>query len=211
MEPEYLHFRGYRTDEPYILWRVVKATAIANNVSVVGFINGLPASPDAHNALRALLLFNRLDPQPDAVILMRDSDGDLDRRTGLHQARDAEPWPFPVVIGFAHTKRECWHICGYEPENDDERQLLTETGSDVGFDVLRRSDELTAKHSSTTDKRSAKRVLSKLCGDDQDRMLRCLTAVPISKLKERGVNNGLTHFLEQLETLLVPLFTPRTG
>lgn len=54
-------------------------------------------------------------------------------------------------------------------------------------------------------------MLSKLCSDDPERELRCLTALPLDKLKVRGANNGLAHFLEQLQTHLVPLFAHATG
>ncbi|MCI0704818.1 MAG: hypothetical protein L0241_27485 [Planctomycetia bacterium] len=205
MQPEYLQFRGYRPEDEQLLWREVKTTAIANNVSVIGFINGLPVSPDAHNALRALILFNRLDPRPDAVMLIRDSDDDLERRDGLHQARDAEPWKFKVVIGFAHTKRECWHICGFEPKDEDERQRLENERQHLGFDPRTRSHELTAKHDPKNDKRSAKRVLSVLTADDFDREGECLTAIAV--LHDRGEENGLRAFLEELRTILVPMFT----
>ncbi|QJW96354.1 hypothetical protein [Frigoriglobus tundricola] len=205
MEPEYLHFRGYRPDDPHLLWREVKATAVANRVSVVGFINGLPASPDAHNALRALNLFNRLDPRPDAVVLVRDSDGDLSRRTGLQQARDAEPWPFPVVVGLAHTKRECWHIAGFEPKDGDEHERLENERRHLGFDPRKQSHELTAKHDEKNDKRSAKRVLTVLTADDLIREAECLAVIVI--LLERGEENGLRAFLQEIATLLLPLFT----
>jgi hypothetical protein len=205
MEAGYLQFRGYKPDESLLLWREVKATAVANNVSVVGFINGLPASPDAHNSLRALILFNRLDPKPDAVMLIRDSDGDLERRDGLHQARESEPWPFPVVIGLAHTKRECWHIVGFDPKDEDERERLESERQHLGFDPRARSHELTAKHDPKNDKRSAKRVLTVLTAGESAREMECLTA--LVRLRERGVENGLQAFLHEIETILMPLFT----
>jgi hypothetical protein len=205
MEPDYLQFRGYRVEDPQLLRREVKATAVANNIAVVGFINGLPASPEAHAALRALLLFNRLDPRPDAVMLIRDSDDNLDRREGLQQARDAEPWSFPVVIGFAHTKRECWHICGFEPKDDKERERLDGERKALGFDPRIKSHELTAKHDEKNDKRSAKRVLSVLAGDDLDREAECLDSIAL--LHTNGEENGLRAFLQELETILIPMFT----
>jgi hypothetical protein len=200
---EYLQFRGYRPDNPQLLWRDVKATAVANGVTVIGFIKGLPPSPDAHNALRALFLFNRLDPRPDAVMLIRDSDGDLERRTGLEQARSAEPWKFPIVIGFAHTKRECWHLAGFLPKDDKEEELLREERQRLGLDPRTNSHELTAKHDS--DKRSAKRVLRVLTIESQDRESDCLADLAI--LRKNGEENGLRAFLDELRGILVPLFT----
>lgn len=204
MEPEYLQFRGYRAEDPHLLWREVKPTAIANGVSVVGFINGLPASPEAHTVMRALILFNRLDPKPDAVLLIRDTDDELERRDGFQQARGAEPWPFPVVIGLAHTKRECWHLAGFKPKDEEERQRLEAERQHVGFDPCLRSHELTAKHDEKNDKRSAKRVLAVLTADDAERVAECLTDLAL--LHDRGEENGLRLFLQELESRLVPLF-----
>jgi hypothetical protein len=142
----------------------------------------------------------------DAIVMVSDSDCDEKRLDGLRQARDYAKGTFPIVVGLAHTKRECWHISGFEPEDDEERQALSEVGSELGFDVCRRSEDLTGKHAATTDKRSAKRVLSKLCRNEPERELKCLTKLPIPELKKRGENNGLAHFLDELITRLVPLF-----
>lgn len=205
MQPDYLQFRGYRPDEPQLLWRDVKATATTNGVAVIGFIKGLPPSPEAHTVMRALTLFNRLDTRPDAVLLIRDTDGVPERRDGFHQARTAEPWPFAVIVGLAHTKRECWHIAGFEPKDDAEHERLDEERQQLGFDPRLRSHELTAKHDANNDKRSAKRVLGALTADDSEREAECLDV--LSRLHDRGEENGLRAFLQELEAGLIPLFT----
>lgn len=208
IEPEaigdYVEWRGFRRSEPHLEWTEVPKHATELGL-VVRFRNVAPLHPYAQNALRAIRVLAVAPDRVDAIIMVPDSDTDRDRLKGLEQARDSARGALPIVVGLAHTKRECWHICGFEPESDEERTLVAEVGSEVGFDVFSRSEELTAKHAATTDKRSAKRVLSKLCGD-HERQLRCLTALPLATLKTRGANNGLAHFLEQLETHLVPLF-----
>ncbi|MDB5309624.1 MAG: hypothetical protein JWO38_3826 [Gemmataceae bacterium] len=209
MEPEYLAYRGFRSTDSHLLWKHVKTLAAENRVTVTGFMRGEPPSPDAHNAMRALLLFTRcVDEvgQRDGVLLIRDSDNDLTRHSGLNQARDHDLWPFKVVIGFAHTKRECWHISGFEAEAGPEREVVGELSSELGFDFRRSSEELTAKHDN--DKRSAKRVLSRLTEADPDREHRCLTHLPLTELKARGRHNRLAAFLEEVERHLVPLFAP---
>jgi hypothetical protein len=209
MLPEYLSFRGFHPTESQLLWRDVKTLAGANRITVSGFFRGAPASPDAHTATRALFLFERCKDDignVDAVFLVRDSDNDLTRREGLNQARDAEPWSFPIVIAFAHTKRECWHIAGFEPESDAESQRLADIHQELGFHPCHRSEELTAKHDAANDKRSAKRVLWQLTNDDRDREYRCLKALPLEELAQRGKSNGLADFLTELRTHLLPLF-----
>lgn len=210
VEPEYLTFRGFRPDEPLLRWQDVKAVAGQNRVTVAGFMRGAPPSPDAHTAFRALLLFARCladGDKVDAVLLIRDSDGDRARRHGLEQAREVEPWPFAVVIGVAHTKRECWHVAGFEPADDLEREAVAGLTAELGPDFRRRTEELTAKHDS--DKRSAKRVLDVLTVGDPDRERRCLTGPPLDVLKDRGERNGLNDFIEEVEARLVPLFAHR--
>jgi hypothetical protein len=214
IEPEamgdFVEWRGFRRGEPHLEWTALKQHAEELKL-VIRFRNVQPLHPYSQNALRAIRVLAVAPDRVDAIVMVPDSDTDTDRLKGLEQAHDYAREALPIVVGLAHTKRECWHICGFEPENDEECKLLTALGSEVGFDVLNRSDELTAKHSATTDKRSAKRVLAALCCGNSERELRCLTALPIAKLKERGAKNGLAHFLEQLETHLVPLFAPPTG
>jgi len=210
IEPEamgdYVEWRGFRRSETHLEWTALRQHADDLKL-VIRFRDVPPLHPYSQNALRAIRVLAVAPDRVDAIILVPDSDTDLDRLKGLIQARDYAREALPIIVGLAHTKRECWHICGFEPENDGERDLLSELGSEVGFNVLTRSEELTAKHDEKHDKRSAKRVLSKLC-DNREREMRCLTTLPIAKLKERGANNGLAGFLTELETRLVPLFAP---
>lgn len=214
IEPEamgdFVEWRGFRRGDTHLEWTALKKHADDLKL-VIRFRDVQPLHPYAQNALRAIRVLARAPDRVDAVVMVPDSDCDTDRMKGLQQARDYAREALPIVVGLAHTKRECWHLCGFEPESDTERDLLAELGSELGFDVLTRSEELTAKHAANTDKRSAKRVLSKLCGDDREREARCLTALPLAKLKQRGATNGLADFLQQLESRLLPLFVSPTG
>jgi hypothetical protein len=201
----HVEYRGFRASDPLLRWRDVKRIAGEQDITVTGFMRGGPPSPDAHNTFRALLLLARSGDPVDAVLLIRDSDGDDTRREGLEQARDEEPWKFSVVIGLAHTKRECWHLAGFEPENTAEQTALGELLSELGFDPRLRSDELTAKHDPANDKKSAKRVLAALTAGDHDREHRCLDA-SFGILTARGAKNGLAEFLADIRSRLVPLF-----
>ncbi len=203
-------FRGYLPSDTQLLWQDTKHLAKQQRVSVQGFMRGAPASPDAHNAKRALLLFARRisdhnDPI-DAVVLLRDSDRDSDRQTGLTQARDEAKWPFSVIIGVAHTKRECWHICGFEPDAD-ELPFVETLRQELGFDPRLHSHELTAKHD--RDKLSAKRVLSILTNDRFEREMGCIP-ISIRVSEQRGNQNGLAKFLMEVrERLVLPLIAGR--
>lgn len=158
-----------------------------------------------------MLLFDKCKPRPDAVLFIRDSDNHLTRKTGLDQARNHVPTEYPVVIGFAHTKRECWVIAGFHPANENEESRIAELRGDyppgIGFDPRHRSDELTAKNPA---KLCAKRVLLHLTSGNHDRERVCHITIVKDKLHEsRGQNNGLYDFITEIETKLIPLFTGR--
>lgn len=208
MQPEYLTFRGRLPTDEVLRWRQVKPLAVEHGVEVIGFMQGEPASPDAHTAAKALLLIARRrddGDDVDAVLLIRDSDGERDR-DGLEQARRYEPWPFRVVIGLAHTKRECWHICGFEPAGAAEEEVVARLTTELGSGFRRKTESLTAKHDPANNTRSAKRVLSELTGGDAAREAACLTALPMDELVDRGRNNGLADFLAEVKQHLLPLF-----
>ena len=85
-------------------------------------------------------------PGTDAVLLIRDDDRQVDRRRGLEQVRHASPLAERIVIGLAHTKRECWVLAGFEARDDQERELLAEIRRELGFDPCIQAEQLTAIH-----------------------------------------------------------------
>jgi len=194
---------GVEDGQAHLLWRLVRTIAEQRRVKAHGHFGGHPGLPDARTSRLALLLFAGLEPQPGAVLLVRDTDGDTQRAVGMAQARDDRDWPFRVVIGAAHTKRECWVLAGFDPRDADEEERLKSESTELGFDPRERAEGLTAKHGQ--DKRSAKRVLGVLTGDDPDRESLCLEA-DLDQLNARGWGTGLRSFLEEVRDSVVPLF-----
>src|SRR5207253_845648 len=88
--------------------------------------------PDYRTARSALFLLNLR--KPDAVIFIRDSDGDRARKESLERARHelapGQDWPFPVILGVAHTKRECWVLAGFDPQTSEEEAALEQLRKD---------------------------------------------------------------------------------
>ena len=85
-----LHYRGWRGFSPgelYLTWSEAKKLAEAQNIKSHGFFDEQPAAHDAHAARKALLLLERSDERPNAIVLLRDDDGDENRLAGLKQAR----------------------------------------------------------------------------------------------------------------------------
>ena len=176
------------------------------NLPVRGKNEGEKDFPDFKAAVRALRVIRALIDDVAAVVLIRDMDDQEDRERGLRQARDRheqQGGSFRVVLGVANPKRECWVLAGFDPFNEQERRLLEEERSYLGFGPVERSEQLTAKHHE--DKRSAKRVLEKLTQGNWQREKQCWTVTQLDTMRSRGQKNGLASYLKEVEDRLVPL------
>jgi hypothetical protein len=140
----------------------------------------------------------------DAVLLIRDMDDQPERETGLGQARtEAQHWTrAPIILGCANPKREVLVLCGFEPGTDDEHTSLRALRQELGLSPNERAHELDAKDEQA--RRSAKRVLRVLVGDDRDREARW-KETPLDTLRARGEQTGLRAFLAELQAHLLPL------
>jgi hypothetical protein len=197
-------YRGFYASQRFLRWTELKPIADELDL-VIRFKGETPIHPYAQNALRAIRVLALAEPRIDAMVLVADSDGDLERREGLEQARRYSREALPIVVGLAHTKRECWHLNGFEPADKAEQARLDEVHQELGFDPRLRSEQLTAKHDH--DRRSAKRVLAALCGDRAEREQACLASLSI--LASRGERNGLRAFLNDVRDQLVPVLFGR--
>jgi hypothetical protein len=151
----------------------------------------------------ALLLLASAPQPPDAVILIRDSDGQEERRIGLDQARQERPWPFVIAIGLAHLNRECWVLAGFEPQDAREQHLLTELKRELGFDPRLRPESLRGKPGEI---RNAKLVLGRMVGESSEREETCWTVCDLETLHSRGKTTGLADYLDEVGRYLLPLF-----
>jgi len=205
---DYRQWRGLDGDEP-LLWRRVHDEARRRSIRARGHFDGRPGALDARSARLALLLFRAADPPPKAVVLLRDDDRQTQRREGLEQARREieSKWPIPVVIGLAHVMRECWVICGFSPQDEEEQTRLQQLRGSrgLGYDPTTHPHRLTARDE--TAKNSSKRVLRHLVQDDRDRERDCWQTVSLSRLAERGGDVGLREYLSEVCRRLIPIFT----
>lgn len=205
LEPEHLdslrRWCGLTATTEFLPWKSVRREADQWGVVAHGHFGGEPGAPDARAARLALLVVGKAVPGLAAVLLIRDSDGDRNRLTGLKQARDAAPWPFAVLIGVAHTKRECWLLAAFCPRDDEEKARHVKVRQELGFDPCLRSHELDAWLAPA--KKSAKRVAGILCPVGGERGL---NGTALDVLKKRGAENGLADYLAELESRYVPPF-----
>ena len=206
IEPDLLEhlrcWRGYTTNDSHLTWTDAVKLVRRSRIRADGHFAKEPGAFDARLARRSLLLLHSCDHPPDAVILLRDTDGQIDRRRGLEQARNSQVLEVPIVIGLARTKRECWVLAGFEPQSGDEEKRLAAVRQQLGFDPTARAEQLTATHDSDT--RSAKRVLDELTGDDKDREAQCWQVTGLETLKTRGKAAGLADYLGEVEKNLAP-------
>jgi hypothetical protein len=213
LEPEMLdsqrRWRGLSaTHGSFLKWAAVREESERAGLrNIFGHFQGRPGEPDAHMARRALLLLVQLDLRPDAVLLVRDSDGDSRRRIGLEQARNDRAWPFEVVIGVAEPKRECWVLAGFDAKGPDEVERLRKVSERLSFHPIKDAYRLIAReHGAKTD---AKVALEELTLGDLERERECLRETPLSTLEERGERTGLAAYIQEVRQRLVPILGGR--
>lgn len=206
--PAHRTHSGLAPDEPWYKYDPADANDLRpivldnRRIAPSGHINGKPLRPEAGMWRKILLLFCHRDPRPDAVLLLRDLDGYPSRLEGMQQAARELEWPFPIAIGAAQPEVEAWWVSGFTPELPREHSALQALTRELSFDPTRESQRLTSHpNDAPTD---AKRVLSRLCGDDPERLDRCLQDRPL--LRQRGLHNGLTRSLDELDRHIVPAF-----
>jgi hypothetical protein len=188
----------------HLTWKRIRKLAEAAGIEAEGFFNGEPGLPDARAARRALRYLCVSIPELKAIMLIRDQDDQKDRRDGLEQARQEDHEGLVIVVGLAVVEREAWVISGFEPQDEAEQTRLDTERQTLGFYPHERSHELTACKDDTAP-RSPKRVLQALTGGDFDRERRCWNNTPLARLRERGTENGLVHYLDEVRTRLAPL------
>jgi malonyl CoA-acyl carrier protein transacylase len=196
---------GYRTT-----WKEIKRLSREAGVRAHGHFDGAPGLPDAAAARKAIEFLLTNLPDLHAIVLIRDQDDQPERKGGLEQARQANRHNVVIVIGLAIVERECWVLSGFEPQDEAERQLLDNECKGLGSNPCLQSHELTAcKKDSAL--RSPKRVLKVLAGDNLEREQRCWKDTKLEVIKARGTENGLTDFLSEVQTRLVPLISGHGG
>jgi len=187
-----------------ITWKRIRRLAEAAGIEAEGFFNGEPGLPDARAARRALRYLRASIPELEAVMLIRDQDDQADRRKGLEQARLEDHEGLVIVVGLAVVERETWVISGFVPHDDAEQMRLDAERQKLGFYPHERSHQLTACKDDTAP-RSPKRVLQVLTGGHYDRERHCWNTTPLALMRERGTENGLVAFLDEVRTHLAPL------
>ena len=201
------HYRTWIDFNPSnqrLSWKSIATMARNKGIRPRGHFNGEPGQPDAAAARRAILYLKAIYSDLDAILLIRDQDDQPERRNGLEQARREHAQPPVIVIGLAIVERECWVLSGFESYDDEERSILEAEAQYLGFNPCERSQELTACKQDQA-KRSPKRVVNQLTRCSSIREQRCWKETRLQLLRERGRDNGLVEFLEEITHHIRPL------
>ena len=194
----------HRSPEGELLaWSRIDDLARDAGIRARGHFDGQPAEPDAVAARRAIRYLRSVYDDLEAIVLIRDQDDVPDRKKGLEQARGENHGGLPIVVGLAIVERESWVICGFDPLDEAETARAEAERQNLGFHPMHRSHELTACKNDQA-KRSPKRVLAALVLGDPNRERHCWRTTPLATLRERGTENGLTAYLDEVRTKLAP-------
>ncbi|WP_020473086.1 type 1 periplasmic-binding domain-containing protein [Zavarzinella formosa] len=202
---DHIEWRGFRKSETHLEWMGrggVQDLAKELGIRVRWRLNE-PIPQYGHTTLKAIQVLIASPDPVDGMVLIPDSDNRLERRNGLLQGREHfSHTKVPIIVGLAHTKRECWHIAGFTPTDKHEETRLDETRALLEFDPTKLAHKLTGGQGEA---RCPKRVLAFLTQDNWKREMECLQT-PFPALEDRGSETGLPEFLAELRTRLTPAF-----
>lgn len=120
-----LDFGGARAltgHHDYIAWKTISRTAQQARVKieVEGVLPGRSLGIEGTTILQLIQLVRPINPE--ALIVLRDCDGVLDRRSQLFAALEQTTPPFPIAIGTPQPTLEAWYFCAYFPEDKQTNQ-----------------------------------------------------------------------------------------
>lgn len=187
-----------------LAWSRIDDLARNAGVRARGLFDGESGKLDAAAARRAILYLRIVFEDLEAILLIRDQDKYPERRIGLDQARAENHHGLPIVVGLAVVEREAWVLSGFHAADEPEMARLESERQKLGFHPHLESHLLWACKDDGA-KRSPKRVLRELTAGDTDRERHCWRTTPLATLRERGTENGLMAYLEDVRVKLAPL------
>jgi hypothetical protein len=229
LEPEYLQYSfrwsGLQENTGYSCWRdIEKIIDDFQETSILRIPKYKrsretqarePLKPDAARAIKVLNLVRFLQRTREirAVVFIRDLDHKPERREGLEQARRQHLNQSPkleIAIGTANGKREAWVLNGFLPLplNEEEQEILDEIKAELNFDPCLESYRLRSSRTEQNPKkriRYVKYVVARLTGEDWERERQCWEETDLQILRERGIETGLTEYMNEIEVRLLPI------
>lgn len=206
-------WHGLEPNTQFSCWRdirTIRETLKAQGLPLPRYLKGKGKS-DGAAARIVLQLVTQLKRQRDirAIIFIRDSDNQDERRVRLEEVREERRQSLAetaIVIGIADTKREAWALNGFVALDESEERLLADLRQRLSFDPTTEAHRLRATTADEPERiRNAKIVLNILTQENQDRESLCWQSTPLDVLRERGQQTGLTAYIVQIEERLIPI------
>jgi len=201
-------FRGVEAGSSFLQWSRVPKLAAGHGRGIRTFSwgknRGMVDCATTRKAL-ALVILGGGGGRPDFVILSRDTDNEIERWSSWRVVINEASHPFAIILAAQHPKLEAWLLNGFVPADPAEKECLRGLRRSLGFDPALSAERLTAE--GKKGKKNAKKVLSELTSNDESRRDACWKDVPLSHLRSAGLNTGLTEFIDQIETILLPHFS----
>ena len=165
---------------------------------VIARVFGEGRSPDEQLMRAVLLLFqHRLLQEPgqtlDAVVVVRDTDGDTGRREGFKRALASVSLPFHgrCLQAAPDPKIEAWILLGFRVEHAAEQEALDEQRRRLGVDPTIEPHRINA--STHGSKRDIKVILHALTAGRHEREARCIQALLIdSPVEPKWASNEVS-------------------
>lgn len=197
---------GVEDGTSFVAWKDIKRLTDARKIRRAhGKMSGVPLEEDAWAARNALRMLHDATPRPDAVLLIRDSDGHASRKRGLEQARTNGPFS-RVLLAVPNPKREAWVLIGFVGRDGGEDEQLAAMRRELTLDPTREPERLNAREPGAL--RNIKRVVDVLTAGSPDRESDCWLLTELGLLRQYGRAVGLTGYLEEVGDRLVPLLAP---
>lgn len=215
----YFQWTGLEEGKEYSCWRdIIKIIDDAKSqikYKPARFLGhdskGVPLKADGAASIKILNLvrFLQKNRQIKAVIFIRDLDNQPERKKGIEQARSEHINKTPqleIIIGAADPKREAWVLNGFIASNQEEEQILEEIKNKLSFDPCIESHRLRATSEKELERmRNVKVVVEQLTGNDMEREKQCWEDTNLKHLRERGVDTGLTDYIQEVEERLAAI------
>jgi hypothetical protein len=207
----YRSWRGDETGTSFILWKYVKARGEALGIRLHGYGNRRLGLEDPE-IRRVFTLANRPDAaRPAGLLLIRDTDGNSDRRAGYLKSLNAyqaatkdDAERVRILMALAHPEIEAWLLAGVEPLTEDGKSALAKERQSLGFDPRTKAEDLNPKRETTPEgepvKKSTKRVLDELLAAEGVSRESCWKDAPLDLLRSRGTNTGLVDFFDSIQS-----------
>jgi hypothetical protein len=102
--------------------------------------------------------------------------------------------------------RESWILNGFVPSNQEEAQILKEITTELTFNPCEESHRLRSNSLTEPDRiRHPKVVVEKLTGGQMEREQQCWEDTDLEILRKKGVQTGLTAYIDEIEERLIPI------